>query len=92
MEFQGRLQCIWSFPEHAKLNDPAQPQSNYFWKYADATPYAQEIHAEKDNFTDEQRRGEVEKLDKLMERAAALPATEGTFKKVIAQGERIKLC
>ena len=65
---------------------------SYFWKYADATPYAQEIHAEKDNFTDEQRRGEVEKLDKLMERAAALPATEGTFKKVIAQGERIKLC
>ena len=65
---------------------------NYFWEYADATPYAQEIHAEKDNFTDEQRRGEVEKLDKLMERAAALRQRKGHLKRVIAQGERIKLC
>lgn len=65
---------------------------DYFWKYADKTPYAAEIHAEKDHFTDEQRQTEVEKLDKLMSRAAELPSTEGTFKKIIAQGERIKLC
>ena len=64
---------------------------NYFWKYVDQTPYATEIHAEKDNFTDEQRHTEIEKLDKLMDRAATLPSTKGTFKKVIAQGERIKL-
>lgn len=64
---------------------------DYFWKYANRTAYAKELHAEKDNFTAQQRQGEVEKLDKLMDKAAILPNTSGTFKKVIAQGERVKL-
>lgn len=63
----------------------------YFWKYADESPFADIIHHIKNNYTDEQRREDVLKLNRLMAKAASLPNDPVTFAKVRAKGEKIKL-
>lgn len=63
----------------------------YFWKYADESPFAAEIHQIKRSYTDEQRKEDVLKLNRLMAKAASLPNDPVTFAKVAAKGEKIQL-
>ncbi|HAT55417.1 MAG TPA: glycosyltransferase family 8 protein [Lactobacillus sp.] len=62
---------------------------DYFWQYADQTPYRDELHRQLNTYTKAQQDADRAKLTTLMNKAGRLPDTPTTFKKVAAQGEAI---
>ena len=64
---------------------------DYFWKYAKETPFYEELHAELDNYTDEERSEDRAKLDHMLEKEDSTVVDPNNWAHVKAKGERIKL-
>ena len=64
---------------------------DYFWKYAKETPFYEELHAELDNYTDEERTEDRAKLDHMLEKEDSTVVDPNNWAHVKAKGERIKL-
>lgn len=63
----------------------------YFWAYAKESPYYQEIIRFKEHYSSEQKHSDTQCLKTLITKGKALPETEVTFKKVLAQGEQVRI-
>lgn len=61
------------------------------WKYAKETPFYEELHAELDNYTDEERTEDRAKLDHMLEKEDSTVVDPNNWAHVKAKGERIKL-
>ncbi len=64
---------------------------DYFWKYAQKTPYYQELQEQLASYTDAQRQADQESHHRMHERAVAIMKTDRTFKKLHESGEKIRL-
>lgn len=64
---------------------------DYFWKYAKETPFYEELRAELDNYTDEERSEDRAKLDHMLEKEDSTVVDPNNWAHVKTKGERIKL-
>ena len=62
-----------------------------FWKYVSSTDYKEDARLYKDNYSDSQKQSDSDCLKLLIRRADEIPATDITFKKIMASGEQISL-
>ncbi len=68
------------------------PYSDCFWKYAAMTPYFDEIKYAADNFTDEERDAELQKLECMLERAVEIRrGSRITFARLFNSGAEDRL-
>ncbi len=64
----------------------------YFWKYAQKSPYYQEIIDFKNNYSDQQKQSDSQCMANLIEKAGAMDEThEITFKRVYEAGENVRI-
>lgn len=66
------------------------PYAKYFWKYAKDSPFYSEILANKENYSEKQKKSDRECLDVLIRKAGVLDQGPVTFCKVQKNGEQIK--
>ena len=62
-----------------------------FWKYAKKTEYYDEIVEFKNNYSEEQKKSDMECLGTLVSKGDSLPNNEVTFKKMFDQGKQIRI-
>lgn len=67
------------------------PYDHYFWEYAKQSSYYEELAANKENYTDEQKKEDMEGLGILVNRAHEMLHFEVTFKKVMESGEKVRI-
>lgn len=63
----------------------------YFWKYAKKTKYYEQIVEFKNNYSEEQKQSDKECLGVLIEKGGKMADNEITFKKVMENGEKIRI-
>ena len=64
---------------------------NVFWNYAKKTEYYNEIVEFKNNYSEEQKKSDMECLGTLVNKGNLIPENEVTFKKMYEQGKEIRL-
>ncbi|MCD7738888.1 MAG: glycosyltransferase family 8 protein [Lachnospiraceae bacterium] len=63
----------------------------YFWKYAEQSPFYQDILRHKEGYSEEQKRSDADCMATMVRKAATIDGEEVTFRKLRDQGERIRL-
>lgn len=63
----------------------------HFWHYAEKSGFIDEIKAFKESYSEEQKKSDSECLDLLIRRAAEITDSDITFKKIKAQGVKVRL-
>lgn len=63
----------------------------YFWKYAQQTSYYQQLQAIRTSYTTAMQDTDRQKLMDMLNHADVLPKAPVTFKKIQAQGEKVRL-
>ncbi|MCD8095325.1 MAG: glycosyltransferase family 8 protein [Ruminococcus sp.] len=63
----------------------------YFWKYAEASPFLDEIKKCKENYSLEQKRSDQKCLQTMLENAIEIEKQDITFKKIYESGEKIRI-
>lgn len=64
---------------------------DYFWHYAEDSGYLAEAREYKANYSDEQKESDKQCLELLVQRGAAIPENDVTFKKLHESGVKIRL-
>lgn len=67
------------------------PYEDYFWKYAKKSVYYEEILEYKKNYSEEQKKSDLECLNILLTKGNSLPDNEVTFKKMFESGREIRV-
>ncbi|MDO5294514.1 MAG: glycosyltransferase family 8 protein [bacterium] len=68
------------------------PYEEYFWKYAEMSPFYDEILLYKKNYSAEQKKSDKECLKTLVTKAGRLDRQEVTFRKLKESGIKITIC
>lgn len=63
----------------------------YFWRYAEKSVFYPEILTHKENYSEEQKRRDEEKLAALIEKADRSPDHDVTFRKLYERGIQVRL-
>ena len=64
---------------------------DYFWKYALDTPFYEELKAELDNYTDQQRTEDRAKLDHMLEKEDSTAIDPNNWAQVKNKGELLRI-
>ncbi len=67
------------------------PYEEYFWKYADKSPFREDILAHKAGYDESKQNADRDTLIKLISKAAVLDKNEITFKKLYESGVKIRI-
>ncbi len=67
------------------------PYQEEFWKWADSSPFRDDIHRHKDCYTAEDEKSDEECLRTLISKGAEIAGKDKTFRKMAERGERIRL-
>lgn len=67
------------------------PYEEYFWKYADKSPFKEDILAHKEGYDESKQNADRDTLIKLISKAAVLDKNEITFKKLHESGVKIRI-
>ncbi|MCD8067409.1 MAG: glycosyltransferase family 8 protein [Lachnospiraceae bacterium] len=63
----------------------------YFWKYAEKSPFYQDILRHKESYSEEQKRSDADCMATMIRKAATNDEREVTFRKLRDRGEKIRL-
>ncbi len=67
------------------------PYEEYFWKYAEKSPFKDDILAFKAGYDESKQKADSDTLGKLISKAAVLDQNEITFKKVYESGVKVRI-
>lgn len=64
---------------------------DYFWRYAEGSGYLPQLRAYKESYSEEQKRSDAVRLERLIQKATKIAASRVTFRKMAEKGVKIRL-
>ncbi|MCC8136828.1 MAG: glycosyltransferase family 8 protein [Clostridiales bacterium] len=68
------------------------PYEEYFWYYAQKSPFYPDIVRYKENYTEEQKKSDQTCLENMVAKGPAVCRQPVTFRKLFEKGEKIRVC